>query len=127
MPTTEEERLGNWNRPVTRIVNHMIPLEKQPEVIDSIKLLKNHHDQTGMTYSGLDRVIEVCYVDQDGSPMRDALRCLGFRGDYVFASESADMEKYDESYDLCVLSRHANKRKLKNLMCNNFLRAFKDG
>lgn len=127
MPTTEEEKLGDWKDPVVRIVNYMIPLKRRAEVIKSLCFLKSHHEQTDMTYSGLDRVVEICYVDEDGSHMRDALRCLGFRGEYVLVSESADMEKYNDHYDLCILSRHVNRRKLKNIMSNNFVRAFEDG
>ena len=39
----------------------MIPQKKQGGVLESMCILKEYHDKTGMVYSGLDRVVEICY------------------------------------------------------------------
>ena len=120
--STIEERLGSWYNPISRIVKHMIPQKKRERVLESVCILKEHHDKTGMVYSGLDRVVEGCY--NNDSAMKDSIRCLGFRGKYDFLIELKDLES---EYDLCILSRHVNRRKLKNITCNNFMKAFGDG
>ena len=120
--STTEERLGSWHKPVSRIVNYMIPQKKQESVLESVCLLKVHHDKTGMVYSGLDRVVEICY--NNDSVMKDSLRCLGFRGDHDLLIE---VKETDSEYDLCILSRQTNRRKLKSIKCNNFIKAFGDG
>jgi len=123
MTTIEiEEKLGSWYNNISRIVTHIVPPKRRKEVMKSLCYLKNHHDQTGIVCSGLDRIVEVCY-DND-SYMEDAIRCLGFKGVNDFYVETKDVET---KYDLCVLSRHINRRKLKNIMCENFIKAFEDG
>jgi hypothetical protein len=119
---TIEEKLGSWHDRVSRIVSHMIPPKRHEGVMKALCYVKNHHDQIGMVCSGLDRIVEVCY-DND-SYMEDAIRCLGFRGVYDFYTETKDVET---KYDLCILSRHINRRKLKNIICTDFMKAFEDG
>ena len=124
MAISDHDQLDDWDKPLTRIVNHLVVEDQRNRVLQIAVALKKYYDKTGEVFSDFKKIVEVC--TQKTPEAQLALKCLGFRGTYDYIIMSKDAEKCSDEYDLCILSRYINKRKLDNITTTRFIRVFEN-
>ena len=115
--------LGEWEGPLSRIVNFVSFVDKihKKNVLYKAVYLKNFFDKNGILVSDLDRILEISNNQEE--VMRHAVRCMGFRGKYEILNPKK-IKSATGDYNLCILSEPISYNQMKTVLANNFLRAY---
>jgi len=115
--------LGEWEKPLSRIVNFVGFVDKihKKNVLYKAIYLKGFFDKKGVLVSRLDRIVEISNNQEE--MMQHAARCMGFRGKYEILHPKK-LKSATGDYDLCILSEPISYNQMKTISANNFLRAF---
>ena len=115
--------LGEWEKPLSRIVNFVGFVDKihRKNVLYKAVYLKSFFDKKGVLVSSLDKILEISNNQEE--IMQHAVRCMGFRGKYEVL-DPKKIKSANGDYDLCILSEPLSYKQMKIILANNFLRAF---
>ena len=115
--------LGEWEAPLSRIVNFVGFVDKihRRNVLYKSVYLKDFFDKKGVLVSRLDKILEISKNQEE--VMQCAVRCMGFRGKYEILNPK-EIKSPAGDYDLCILSEPLPYNQMKNITAKNFLRAY---
>jgi len=123
MPTTEVE-LGNWDKPVNRIVNHFgFQGGKKQALLKDIALFKSLDDKYGCF--GFNRVKKILEINRsDVNTLSTAAKILGFRGEYKVCKPDNVGRMTEEEFDMCIVRKQGHVNLMKDVKATYSLRAF---
>lgn len=121
---TIEEELGDWYKPVNRILNHFkYEGSKKERLLREVSLIKKLEPKHGsVKIHDIKSVLEIGAKKSES--LSTAFKILGFRGEYRVCSTNNIGRITEEEFDLCVVRQKEHVHLIKDIKATKSLRAF---